>query len=65
MCVLLCVSDMDKEDALVCFQEHIKALEQENEDERERERRNVKRKQRKNREAFLVSHVTSLYFALY
>ena len=46
---------MDKEDALVCFQEHIKQLEQEADDEKERDRRNLKRKQRKNREAFLVS----------
>ena len=45
---------MDKEDALVCFQEHIKMLEQEYDDERERDRRRHKRQQRKNREAFLV-----------
>jgi len=46
---------MDKEDALLCFQDHIKMLEQEYEDEKERERRALKRQQRKNREAFLVS----------
>ena len=46
---------MDKEDALLCFQDHIKMLEQEYEDERERERRALKRQQRKHREAFLVS----------
>jgi len=51
-----CVTaDMDKEDALLCFQDHIKMLEQEYEDEKERERRALKRQQRKNREAFLVS----------
>ena len=49
------ISDMDKEDALVCFEEHIRLLEQENDDEKERERRRVKRQQRKNREGFLVS----------
>ena len=53
--MLLLLADMDKEDALVCFQEHIKQLEQEADDEKERDRRNLKRKQRKNREAFLVS----------
>lgn len=47
--------DMDKEDALVCFQDHIKLLEQEYDDEKEREKRSLKRRQRKNREAFLVS----------
>lgn len=46
---------MDKEDALICFEEHIRLLEQENDDEKERERRRVKRQQRKNREGFLVS----------
>ena len=51
----LCVSDMDKEDALICFQDHIKMLEQEYDDEKERARRMVRRTQRKNREGFLVS----------
>jgi len=46
---------MDKEDALLCFQDHIKMLEQEYQDEREREWRALKRQQRKHREAFLVS----------
>jgi len=45
---------MDKEDALLCFQDHIKMLEQDYEDERERDRRALKRQQRKHREAFLV-----------
>lgn len=49
------LTDMDKEDALICFEEHIRLLEQENDDEKERERRRVKRQQRKNREGFLVS----------
>lgn len=52
----LSLSDMDKEDALVCFEEHIRMLEQENDDEKERERRRLKRNQRKNRESFLVSN---------
>ena len=51
---------MDKEDALVCFQDHVKMLEQEYDDEKERERRSGKRQQRKNREGFLVSHICSL-----
>ncbi|XP_060083789.1 pre-mRNA-processing factor 40 homolog B-like isoform X2 [Ylistrum balloti] len=46
--------NMDKEDALVCFEDHIRMLEQEFDDEKERERRRVKRQQRKNREGFLV-----------
>ena len=45
---------MDKEDALMCFEEHIRMLEQEYDDEKERERRRLKRQQRKNREGFLV-----------
>ncbi|WAQ94419.1 PR40A-like protein, partial [Mya arenaria] len=48
------LQNMDKEDALVCFEEHIRMLEQENDDEKERERRRIKRQQRKNREGFLV-----------
>ncbi|XP_059148733.1 pre-mRNA-processing factor 40 homolog B-like isoform X2 [Physella acuta] len=48
------LENMDKEDALVCFEEHIRMLEQENDDEKERERRRIKRNQRKNRESFLV-----------
>lgn len=48
------LQNMDKEDALLCFQDHIKMLEQEYEDEKERERRALKRQQRKHREAFLV-----------
>lgn len=47
--------DMDKEDALICFEEHIRALEREEEEERERARLRERRQQRKNREAFQVS----------
>lgn len=48
------LADMDKEDALMCFEEHIRLLEQEYDDEKEKERRRIKRMQRKNRESFLV-----------
>ncbi|KAK3592975.1 hypothetical protein CHS0354_023197 [Potamilus streckersoni] len=48
------LQNMDKEDALVCFEDHIRMLEQEYDDEKERERRRQKRQQRKNREGFLV-----------
>ncbi|KAF7259192.1 hypothetical protein EG68_06386 [Paragonimus skrjabini miyazakii] len=48
------LQSLDKEDALVCFEEHICMLEQEHDEERERERRKQKRLQRKNREAFIV-----------
>ncbi|MBN3294456.1 PR40B factor, partial [Polypterus senegalus] len=43
---------MDKQDALVCFEEHIRALEKEEEEEKEKCRLREKRQQRKNREAF-------------
>lgn len=43
---------MDKEDALVVFEDHIRALEKEEEEERRREKVRVYRVQRKNREAF-------------
>ena len=52
---------MDKEDALICFEEHIRMLEQENDDEKEKERRRVKRSQRKNREGFLVIYCKDVY----
>ncbi|KAK3775580.1 hypothetical protein RRG08_000396 [Elysia crispata] len=48
------LENMDKEDALICFEDHIRLLEQENDDEKERDRRRLKRNQRKNRESFLV-----------
>lgn len=50
---------MDKEDALICFEEHIRALEREEEEERERARLRERRQQRKNREAFQVSLLLS------
>ncbi|EEC04558.1 spliceosomal protein FBP11/splicing factor PRP40, putative, partial [Ixodes scapularis] len=46
--------NMDKEDALIIFEDHIRQLEQEEEEEKERARRRQKRQQRKNREAFVM-----------
>jgi pre-mRNA-processing factor 40 len=48
---------MDKEDALVVFEQHIRELEHEEEEERERGKRRIKRLQRKNRDSFLVGHI--------
>lgn len=45
---------MDKEDALVVFEDHIRALEKEAEEERDQEKKRTKRMQRKNRDAFLA-----------
>ncbi|KQS70027.1 pre-mRNA-processing factor 40 homolog A isoform X2 [Drosophila erecta] len=45
---------MDKEDALIVFEEHIRTLEKEEDEEREREKKRMKRQQRKNRDSFLV-----------
>ena len=45
---------MDKEDALIVFEDHIRALEKEEEEERERDKKRQKRLQRKNRDAFLT-----------
>lgn len=44
---------MDKEDALIVFEDHIRALEKIDEDERRREKIRLYRNQRKNRQAFL------------
>ncbi|XP_048390413.1 pre-mRNA-processing factor 40 homolog A isoform X1 [Stegostoma tigrinum] len=46
------LQNMDKEDALVCFEEHIRALEKEEEEEKQRGLLRERRRQRKNREAF-------------
>ncbi|XP_048346195.1 pre-mRNA-processing factor 40 homolog B isoform X2 [Sphaerodactylus townsendi] len=46
------LQNMDKEDALICFEEHIRTLEREEEEERECGRLRERRQQRKNREAF-------------
>uniref|UniRef100_M3ZAC1 Pre-mRNA processing factor 40 homolog B n=1 Tax=Nomascus leucogenys TaxID=61853 RepID=M3ZAC1_NOMLE len=55
------LQNMDKEDALICFEEHIRALEREEEEERERARLRERRQQRKNREAFQVSLLSFLH----
>nr|XP_033791668.1 pre-mRNA-processing factor 40 homolog B isoform X1 [Geotrypetes seraphini] len=46
------LQNMDKEDALICFEEHIRVLEKEEEEEKEKTRVREKRQERKNREAF-------------
>lgn len=43
---------MDKEDALIVFEDHIRELEKEEELEKDKERKRLKRQQRKNRDAF-------------
>ncbi|XP_078359162.1 pre-mRNA-processing factor 40 homolog B-like isoform X2 [Oculina patagonica] len=48
------IRDCEKEDMLISFEDHIRALEQEEEEEKQREKNRVKRQQRKNREGFLV-----------
>merc|ERR1739846_209614 len=44
---------MDKEDALIVFEDHIRELEKEEEQEKEKERKRTKRSQRKNRDAMI------------
>lgn len=46
--------DMDKEDALICFEEHIRALEKEEEEDKQKSLLRERRRQRKNREGFQV-----------
>lgn len=45
---------MDKEDALIVFEEHIRTLEREEDEDKEREKKRLKRQQRKNRDNFLT-----------
>ncbi|KAL3270795.1 hypothetical protein HHI36_021318 [Cryptolaemus montrouzieri] len=45
---------MDKEDALIAFEEHIRALEKEQGEDKEREKKRIKRQYRKNRDRFLT-----------
>lgn len=45
---------MDKEDALIVFEDHIRTLEREEEEDEEREKKRNKRLQRKNRDSFLA-----------
>ena len=49
---------------LIAFEEHIRALEQEEEEEKQREKNRVKRQQRKNREGFLVGWLELLVLYL-
>lgn len=46
--------DMDKEDALIVFEDHIRQLEKKHESDMEQMTKYVRRAHRKNREAFLV-----------
>ena len=46
---------MDKEDALIVFEDHIREMEKEEEEEKDREKKRNKRQQRKNRDNFGVS----------
>ncbi|KAM4797034.1 pre-mRNA-processing factor 40 homolog B isoform 3-T3 [Rhinophrynus dorsalis] len=46
------LQNMDKEDALICFEEHIRALEKDEAEEKEKTRLRERRQQRKNRESF-------------
>ncbi|XP_073401731.1 pre-mRNA-processing factor 40 homolog A isoform X1 [Dendrobates tinctorius] len=48
------LQNMDKEDALICFEEHIRALEKEEEDDKQKTLLRERRRQRKNRESFQV-----------
>ncbi|XP_063282095.1 pre-mRNA-processing factor 40 homolog B-like isoform X4 [Pelobates fuscus] len=48
------LQNMDKEDALICFEEHIRALEKDEAEEKEKNRILERRQQRKNRESFQV-----------
>ena len=50
---------MDKEDALLVFEKHIKELEREEEEEREQEKKRKRRLERKNRDGFIVSSLMS------
>lgn len=45
---------MDKEDALIVFEEHIRELEKEEVEHKEREKKRIKRLARKNRDQFLT-----------
>jgi hypothetical protein len=53
---------MDKEDALIVFEDHIRELEKLHEDEIEAQRKYIRRTNRKNREAFLVRTSFIIFF---
>ncbi|XP_066595875.1 pre-mRNA-processing factor 40 homolog A [Prorops nasuta] len=46
--------EMDKEDALLVFENHIRQLEKDEEEEKEREKKRRKRQERKNRDGFIT-----------
>ncbi|KAG7275716.1 LOW QUALITY PROTEIN: hypothetical protein CRUP_011343 [Coryphaenoides rupestris] len=46
------LQNMDKEDALICFEEHIRALEKEEDEDKQKTMLRERRRQRKNRESF-------------
>ncbi|XP_071991286.1 pre-mRNA-processing factor 40 homolog B isoform X5 [Engystomops pustulosus] len=48
------LQNMDKEDALICFEEHIRTLEKDETEEKEKSRMRERRQQRKNRESFQI-----------
>ncbi|XP_075708343.1 pre-mRNA-processing factor 40 homolog B isoform X3 [Rhinoderma darwinii] len=48
------LQNMDKEDALICFEEHIRVLEKDEVEDKEKSRFRERRQQRKNRETFQV-----------
>ena len=51
---------MDKEDALIVFEDHIRELEKEEETEKEKEKKRTKRQQRKNRDSFIGENFVKL-----
>ncbi|KAG8432328.1 hypothetical protein GDO86_016827 [Hymenochirus boettgeri] len=48
------LQNMDKEDALICFEEHIRTLEKEEEEEKQKGLLRDRRRHRKNRESFQI-----------
>ena len=48
--------EMDKEDMLIAFEDHIRGLEREEDEGRQKDRERERRKFRKNRDAFLVEY---------
>lgn len=56
--------EMDKEDALLVFENHIRQLEKDEEEEKEREKKRRKRQERKNRDGFIVSTTHRLFLSV-
>ena len=52
---------MEKEDALIVFEDHIRELEVEEETERDKEKKRVRRLQRKNRDGFIGESVHTAF----